>query len=622
MTGEQSKDNRFGVVALELNFVDQGKLDKALVVQMRIFERTKVKMPIGEILIEMGAITAAERDEILRTQQEVDGKAESGKNAETALTPPPSARPAKKDDCSLDISVSKDKLTAWAYIDGPVPVTAFDVNDIKIMLHSEGILYGIADDAQIKGFLDGEFSVGENWAIASGTEPVPDTPPEIRYHFDTDPLKIGTLTEAGLMDWKDRGQLPQIKEGELLAEKIPGPRGKEGMDVYGKKIPIPKSRDRRFKCTKGARRSEDGMQVYATLSGLPRLSITDEISVIPNLNIQGDISLETGHVTFDGHIEVSGAVEKGYRVNGGSLRADEIRDAQIDIQGDITAINGIFGATIRCGGNLKAGHIHNSTIILSGDMAVEKEIIESTIEANGRCLISDGIIISSTISAKKGIIAMDIGTKASNPSELIVGIDRQLERASDDVKAKIQSLKAESKNLPKLLEGLKKRSDRINTRLGEVAQEQDKCMVQIRNLQAHLESGILKQEGADEAKLHMIMAELQARQDAYDHDVAQLMEEDEAITRELAATEKATPENAAAIEQLGQQLDAITETLKQNDGLATVKIGGNVFSGTKITGPNSFLVLHEDLKRLSIMETDKPDHGGVKRWRFELNPFR
>jgi uncharacterized protein (DUF342 family) len=70
-------------------------------------------------------------------------------------------------------------------------------------------------------------------------------------------------------------------------------------------------------------------------------------------------------------------------------------------------------------GNLKAGHIHNSDIILAGDLAVEKEIIESTIEANGRCLINDGIIISSTISARMGITAMDIGTEASKSSELI-----------------------------------------------------------------------------------------------------------------------------------------------------------------------------------------------------------
>ena len=622
MSVEKGKNNRFGDIAVELNFVDQEKVNKAVVVQRRIFEKTRVNMPIGEILMEMGAITSDERDEILKVQHEIDGKPESAPSPAAPVKKRKPEMSANKEDTTLDINVARDKLTALAYIEGEVPAAAFTVSDVKIMLHSEGILHGIADDAVIEAFLNGEFSVSEGWAIATGTDPIPDTPPQITYHFDTDPLKIGTLTEDGLMDWKNRGRLPQVKEGDLLAEKIPGPKGKEGMDVYGKKIPVPRIREQRFKCGKGARRSEDGMQVHATLSGIPKRSVGGELSVMPTLHIQGDISLETGHVEFDGHIEVAGAVEKGYRVKGGSLHAKEIRDAQLDIDGDISAVNGIFGATIRSGGNLKAGHIHNSDIILAGDMAVEKEIIESTIEANGRCLINDGIIISSTISAKMGITAMDIGTEASKSSELTVGIDQQVEREAETVSGRIQALKAEREGLPKLLQNLKNRSDQLNTRLGEVAQEQDKCMVQHRLLQEKVEAGLLKQETVAAEKLRKTILELKARQDAYDQDVAVLMEEDESVSQEIAATETAIAENAETLDQLNNRLEELSNERKTSNGVAVVKIGGNVFSGTKITGPHSALVLQEDLKRLSIIETDKPDHEGSKRWRFELSAYR
>lgn len=622
MIDKQSKDRRFGVIAVEMNFVDQEKVDKALVVQARIFKKTKVSMPMGEIMLEMGAITADMHNAILQTQKEIDGRTEPGKAPEKPGKKSRRARSAPKKDSTLDISASKDKLTAWAYVDGELPATEFDVGDVKIMLHSEGIIHGIADEALIKAFLAGDFGAGKRWAIATGTDAVPDTPPRIKYHFDTDPLKIGTLNEDGLMDWKERGQLPQVKEGDLLAEKIPGPRGRDGMDVYGKKIPAPKAREQRFKCGKGARRSEDGMQVHTTLSGIPKLSPAGEISVMPTLRIQGDISLETGHVVFDGHIEVTGAVEKGYRVKGGSLQASEIRDAQIDMDGDITAMNGIFGAAIRSGGNLKAGHIHNSDIILAGDMAVEKEIIESKIEANGRCLINDGIIISSAISARMGITAMDIGTRASKSSELTVGIDRQMEREADAITKEIQELKEVRETLPKLLENLKNRSDTVNTRLGEVAQQQDNCMVQHRRLQEKAESGQLRPDDAAAEKLQKAITEMKARQDAYDQDVARLMEEDESIDREIAAAERDLTENATKIQELNARMDLITKSQKMDSGVAMVKIGGNVFSGTKINGPHSSLVLQEDLKRVSIVETDKPDHEGVKRWRFELNPFR
>jgi hypothetical protein len=205
---------------------------------------------------------------------------------------------------------------------------------------------------------------------------------------------------------------------------------------------------------------------------------------------------------------------------------------------------------------------------------------------------------------------------------LIVGIDQQLEREADAIKSDTQAIKEAREALPKLLQNLKKRSDQVNTRLGEVAQEQDKCMVQHRRLQEKVEAGLLKQDDAAAEKLQLTIMELKAKQDAYDHDVAQLMEEDESIGKEIAATETAITESATKIQELNTRLDTITETQKMNQGVAMVKIGGNVFSGTKITGPHCSMVLQEDLKRLSIVETDKPDHEGLKRWRFELNPFR
>jgi prefoldin subunit 5 len=115
---------------------------------------------------------------------------------------------------------------------------------------------------------------------------------------------------------------------------------------------------------------------------------------------------------------------------------------------------------------------------------------------------------------------------------------------------------------------------------------------------------------------------LKAKQDAYDQDVARLMDEDESIGKEIAAAETAITESATTIQELTARLETITEAQKANHGIAMVKVGGNVFSGTEITGPHSRLVLQEDLKKLSIIETDKPDHSGAKRWHFELNPFR
>ena len=86
------------------------------------------------------------------------------------------------------------------------------------------------------------------------------------------------------------------------------------------------------------------------------------------------------------------------------------------------------------------------------------------------------------------------------------------------------------------------------------------------------------------------------------------------------ATQAAVKKAAADAEVRGLAGSNVAQ--KEDNGLAVVKIGGSVYSGTQFTGPHSTLVLQEDLKRLSIVETDKPDSEGLKRWRFEIGPFR
>lgn len=470
MTGE--KTNRFDMIAVEMNYLDQETIDKAVVVQARICEKTEMCMPIDEILIEMGAITSTQRSEILEMQQKMESEMDSASATQKPPIERTYKRSSKQEDTSLNINVSKDKLIVSVFIDGEIPVTAFDVDDVKTMLDAEGIVHGIVDDAKIKAFLNGDFSVGKRWTIATGTDAIPDSPP------------------------------------------------------------------------------------------------------------------------------------------------------QINVEGDLTTTNGIFGATVRCGGNMKAGHIHNANIIVDGNIAVEKEIFESTIETNGRCLINDGIIISSMVCAKMGISVMDIGKLASKSSELVVGIDQQVEREIDTAKLEIQAIKAEHDKLRKLLENHKKRSAEVNDRLGEVAQAQDKCMVQQRRLQEKIDAGLLKQDGSAAIKLQRTIADLKADQDAYDQDVAQLMETDESIAREISVTETAIIKGYQKIRKLSARLETLTADRKTNRGLAVVKIGGNLFAENRITGPHSSLLINENHQRLTIAETNEPDHDGVKRWRFELNPFR
>ena len=236
MANEIDKKNVFGQIALEMNYINQEQLKKARVVQARIFEKTKVNTLIGDILIEMGALTTDQRDEVLHIQSE---SSDAGSTETKSNTPPRKKENAEKEPSNLDIEVSNDKLTATILIHKSATPTEFCVDDVKLELHSRGIVNGIAEDKLIAAFLQNKFSVGKPWTIAKGTGAIAESPPKIEYQFDTDPIKIGTMTENGFMDWKDRGRLPQAKEGDLLAQKKHGPPGKTGWMCMARSSPLP-----------------------------------------------------------------------------------------------------------------------------------------------------------------------------------------------------------------------------------------------------------------------------------------------------------------------------------------------------------------------------------------------
>ncbi len=624
MSSNTTRDQKFGSLAIEKNYVTQEKMDRALVVQKCVFERSGVHMPIGEILTEMGILTQDQRKDILFRQANPDaddaGTEKSDVNGKSADM----ENPSEDDDKSLDmeITIDKAKMAVHAFLNMDVPVKGIDAKEVIDLLGSKGVVYGIAEEPLIDAFLAGEFGVAEQWQIATGLPPVPDQPPEIRCLFDTDPMKVGTLSEDGRMDWKERGEIPQVKEGDRIAEKIPGVKGEAGMDVFGSKVPPPKAKDKRIKCGKGAKRSKDGNEAFASACGMPKVYGDGELTVIPTLKIRGDIGVETGHVEFDGHIEVSGSVESGYRVKGASLWARELQKAEIEIEGDVMAQAGIFGSKIVCDGNLKAGHINGATIEVGGNMAVEREIFESVIQSNGACSIGDGKIVSSRISAKKGIKAFDVGTEAAKPSALDVGIDHKLQKEIQEARAVIKQSKEDKQILVEEVEQLQTRSDELNTELGELAQEQDACMVQHRRIEEQMESIKAPGNASAKAKLDKTIENMKKRMKGYEKQVEEMLTEDDQVAEDLDKKKAELSAIEKEIDRLSNHVDVLMESSQIDKGIPVLKVSGTIYSGTIVSGPHCMITTQEDFSGVRIAESDRPDATGAKKRHMAITVLR
>ncbi len=618
------EDNRFGTLAIKNGFITHQQLNRALVLQERVLSASGIWISIGNVLIKMSHLTNEQTEFILAAQRNIvddspDAIIDEAISLESSSVEKKSSKFALKE--FFEILISDDQMIAYL-----IPLdkdhSKITLEDLKEYINNNGIKYGIINDKLLEKYLGQPYKNSQKWEIAIGVKPVRGEPSKIKYFFDTDPLKIGTVLEDGTTDWKDKGEIPQVKKETLIAEKTPRTKGKPGTAVSGKQILQEPAQDMSFRGGKGISFSEDRLKLYSKVGGIPKITEDGKINVLSILIIKGDIGLETGHIDFDGYIDVSGIVQTGYNVKGQCLRAKEIQNATIEMEGDIIAWNGVYLSDIKAKGDFKASHVHNSKLEINGNTVVEKEIFNSKIETGNKCLIGDGKIISSEIFSKNGVIAQDIGTRASKDSSLNVGVDNILKRKITRMKENIAKLKVENKEISAILPDLQNSSEEISIQLGEVAQKQDNLMVQERDLQEQLEKA---QKNINKDEIKKIETELDAvtqKKNEIDVEVDKLLELDEKITDKIKKSGLQKKHLDEEIEKNSAEIEILVEALKNEKVLAMIKVHGHIFSGNTIKGRHSNIILEKDYSRVQIMETNKNDEGIATKWHMKISPLR
>lgn len=597
----RESDFRFGALALQNGFVTQEQIDRALEAQKKVFKEVRTVKRIGDLLVELGAITQEQRDSILKSQ----GRMEH-------------AGPEEKKEEAFRVIISEDRLSAFLKPrSAQAPGTSME--KLKGLLQAHGITYGIVEDAALEAYLKEGFQEKKPFPVAQGKAPVPAGMVEIRYHFDTDPLKVGTVKEGGYIDFRERGVLPQVKKDDLLAEKVLPTDGVPGVDVMGQPIPPALKGDVRLKGGRGTRISEDGMKLHANVAGMPEIRADGKVYVFSDLDIRGDVDLKTGHVDFEGNIVVSGTVQSGFRVKGGSLTANEILKAEVDITGDLVVFGGIIGAAVRCGGNVRARYIHDAQVEALGDVVVEKEILESRIETSGACHARNGHIRSCHIQAKKGIEAGDVGSEASKPCVLVVGTNDRARNEIERLKRDIALKNEEGKKQEAHQKELEKESLKIHQEMGGVAQEQDRALVQERTLRE--KTGGVKGANASSQvqEVDKVLEGLQQEIREREKVLEGLLDREEKIAEEVALSQQVVKDLQQEAALLEEEISALTEWSQAEAGHPTLKVYGSLHQYTTIKGLYSTLTLPESHSLVTIKESKVRGPDDKLEWKMRMS---
>lgn len=629
----RERDIRFGAIAIENRYISNSLLKLALDEQKMELTRNKRSKLLGDILVEACMITKDQRDNILKKQNRIKElnrlpQKPTGhlkQEAEEQITVSQESQnlnTATILERGMKLTISQDTITAFIS-----KTDDFDDNitlhDIKYILRSQGIIFGIVDDTLIQGFIDSRGFKTKPFKIAMGVEPQKGADASITYFFDTDRLKVGKISSKGTIDFKERGDIPRVAALDVLAEKKPPVEGCDGKNVFGETTVVTPAKDIKMKYGKGARASEDGLKIIAQIDGQPKLSWAGMISVLDEFTAE-NVDYESGHIDYQGNVKIKGCVQSGFKVSGENIRAAEIDGGIIHAEGDLSVAGGINEAVIYAKGNVWAKFIHKSTILCMGDLYANKEIVESTIENSGACVINQGKIIASTINSKMGIYACNIGTERSISTTLKVGVDTFMEKELAKLKKTITG------NQQKLLKAKEKKAElelavKVEHKTtSQLAHMQEKSLASQK--EAMTQTALLRNP-EDQEKLNDMRAVLQNMkkeaatvEDDLNHSFKTLEMLENNLNRFIKEINVLKEELRSNL----KERENIEKWARENPGLAIVDVSQTLTAGTRIIGRHSETTIEKTLKKAKIKELmytspGKEDDQGW--WEMRITPF-
>lgn len=242
-------------------------------------------------------------------------------------------------------------------------------------------------------------------------------------------VDVGVESESGRVDFRDRGQFPSAKAGELVIKiHLPEP-GEGGIDVYGKTIPAKTGRELHLKPGEGVEMLPDEVTFRATENGLVVVEY-GEVKVTDVLEIRGDVDISTGNIRADkGSIRIQGSIQSGLVVQspGPIIVGQTVESATLTAGSDIEIGGGVLMADkglIKAARNVSIGFGSSAIIEAGGDVYIKNEATNCTIHAGGWVYAKEGkgIILGGTITCGRGLEANEIGSEMGVDTTIILSL--------------------------------------------------------------------------------------------------------------------------------------------------------------------------------------------------------
>ncbi|OQY51508.1 MAG: hypothetical protein B6230_04660 [Desulfobacteraceae bacterium 4572_89] len=580
----RQKEYKFGAIAIAKGFINKTVLDLALEEQLASIRGKQKPRLIGDLMVEAGMLTAKQRNYILKLQNRVRqmdknlNASQKNQPGQKALEP----NPPKK----VEIKKENSDLLEPEIITG-------------------GIKLQVSSDFMADGFIRSSGFKTQSFRVAQGTKLIQGQDAKLEFFFNTDYLKAGGLDSDGNIDFKQRGEIPLVDKGTVLAEKTPMVKSRCGQNIYGEEVEALAGNDIPLRLGKGAKLSEDGLKVLAAVRGYPKYTLSGVIFVHEEYTTSGDVDYETGHVDYDGNVNIKGCIKSGFRVRGNDIKTIELDGGIVEAQGDLVVAGGINEGKIYARGNVFAKFIHKSEIICMGNVHAATEIVDSDIESSGSCSIENGKLISSRVTAKMGVNARNIGTEMAAPNMIKVGYDIFTEKELEKNKTMANKLKEKIQDHKEKKEKLKEQDQVFQQKISKLAQIQDRSQIEQRQIQLKTDNNDTSSSDSSE-NLSQHLEQLKINADNAEKILDQCFEKSEAIEEAIEKTDKNIDFLAKKLGELFHEKNNLVKWAKENPGKAVVTVDGEIQTATVISGKHSEMIVEQVIRHARVMEVIRP----------------
>ncbi|GLR64196.1 DUF342 domain-containing protein [Marinospirillum insulare] len=324
------------------------------------------------------------------------------------------------------------------------------------------------------------------------------------------------MDDEGTVDFLELGDFPHVDEDQVLVRRHPPTEGKSGWTVTGKTIKGRNGKDLNLKAVDNTVKLAPGDNdlLLSAVSGMP--VVHEKGAHIEQTLKLDEVGLKTGHIRFDGSVQIKGNVNPGMKieVTGDVKVGGLVEAAYIKAGGMVEVGGGIIGrkrsekeqeakdskekiddAYVEAGSIVKARFIQEAEVVAGQEVVVQKQILHSEIKAGIKVhLPGRGAIVGGITQAQQLIDIAVCGAPANMPTRLIVGDSSEIKAQTAVINNQLKQLEIQKQQLMELVAKIKKnrkpiteeKKQQILTARDTLKVKEDQAYDELKNLDEQL----------------------------------------------------------------------------------------------------------------------------------------